>query len=406
MTDIENNAELSVEQTGTPEAPFDNGRNSKFELLTTDGRARRGVLHTVHGDIQTPVFMNVGTCAAIKGGVNTMLLRELKCQVELSNTYHLHVRPGDKLIHRMGGIRKFMNWDRPVLTDSGGFQVFSLASLRKITEEGVKFNSHIDGKHIFMGPEESMQIQSNLASTIAMAFDECIENPAPYKYVKDSCERTTRWLHRCKAEMARLNAQPDTINRHQLLFGINQGSTYEDLRIEHMKQIAELDLDGYAIGGLAVGEATEDMYRIIDAVEPYMPKDKPRYLMGVGTPCNILEAVHMGVDFFDCVMPSRNARHGNLFTWHGKINLCNEKYAEDPRPFDSGCGCPACRNYSRSYVRHLIKAKEAVGMQLAVTHNLYFYNELTQKMREALDGGYFESFYQKYRNILGERLED
>ena len=377
-----------------------------FELIKTEGRARRGVLHTVHGDIQTPVFMNVGTCAAIKGGVTTMELRDIHCQVELSNTYHLHIRPGDRLIHDMGGIRKFMNWDGPVLTDSGGFQVFSLAGLRKITEEGVKFASHIDGRRIFMGPEESMQIQSNLASTIAMAFDECIENPAPYDYVKKSCDRTARWLVRCKKEMDRLNSLPDTINPHQMLFGINQGSTYEDLRIEHMQKIAELYLDGYAIGGLAVGEATEDMYRIIDAVEPHMPVHKPRYLMGVGTPCNILEAVHLGVDFFDCVMPSRNARHGNLFTWHGKMNLLNEKYALDPRPFDEGCDCPACKHYSRSYVRHLIKAKEAVGMHLAVVHNLHFYNELTMKIREALDGGYFEEFYQKYRNILGERVED
>ncbi len=381
-------------------------RYGKFDVLARDGRARRGVLHTVHGDIQTPVFMNVGTCAAIKGGVNTMQLRELDCQVELSNTYHLHLRRGDRHIHNMGGIRKFMNWDGPVLTDSGGFQVFSLSSLRKITEEGVRFASHIDGKRIFMGPEESMQIQSNLASTIAMAFDECIENPAPYNYVKESCARTVRWLERCKVEMARLNALPDTINPQQLLFGINQGSTYEDLRIEHMKRIAELDLPGYAIGGLAVGEATEDMYRIIDAVEPYMPQDKPRYLMGVGTPCNILEAVHRGVDFFDCVMPSRNARHGNIFTWHGKMNLCNEKYAEDDRPFDRDCGCPACRHYSRSYVRHLIKAKEAVGMQLAVMHNLYFYNNLTRRIREALDEGRFEAFYQQYHVKLGERCED
>ena len=377
-----------------------------FELKAKDGRARRGVLHTVHGDIQTPVFMNVGTCGAIKGGVTTKELVDLKCQVELSNTYHLHIRPGDKLIHEMGGLRKFMNWEGPVLTDSGGFQVFSLSSLRKITEEGVHFASHVDGKRIFMGPEESMQIQSNLASTIAMAFDECIENPAPYDYVKQSCARTVRWLVRCKAEMERLNSLPQTINKNQLLFGINQGGTYEDLRIEHMKQIAELDLPGYAIGGLAVGEATEDMYRIIDAVEPYMPENKPRYLMGVGTPCNILEAVHLGVDFFDCVMPSRNARHGNLFTWNGKINLLNEKYMKDDRSFDEGCGCPTCRNYSRAYVRHLIKAKEAVGMKLAVTHNLYFYNELTEKIREALDGGYFESFYQKYIKILGERCED
>ena len=377
-----------------------------FELLKQEGRARRGVLHTVHGDIQTPVFMNVGTCAAIKGGVNTMELREIDCQVELSNTYHLHLRPGDGLIYDMGGLHKFMNWDRPILTDSGGFQVFSLSGLRKITEEGVKFASHIDGKRIFMGPEESMQIQSHLASTIAMAFDECVENPAPHKYCKDSMERTYRWLLRCRAEMDRLNSLPDTINRQQMLFGINQGGTYEDLRIEHMKMIREVPCEGYAIGGLAVGEPTEDMYRIIDAVEPYMPADKPRYLMGVGTPCNILEAVHLGVDFFDCVMPSRNARHGNLFTWKGKINIMNEKYARDSRPFDEDCQCPACRNYSRSYVRHLLKAKEAVGMHLAVTHNLYFYNNLTRKIREALDGGYFESFYQKYRNILGERVQD
>ena len=377
-----------------------------FELLNQDGRARRGIFHTVDGDIQTPVFMNVGTCAAIKGGVNTMELRQIGCQVELSNTYHLHIRPGDRLIYRMGGLKKFMNWDRPILTDSGGFQVFSLAALRKITEEGVYFSSHVDGKRIFMGPEESMQIQSNLASTIAMAFDECIENPAPYDYVKKSCDRTARWLLRCKAEMQRLNSLDETINKKQMLFGINQGGTYEDLRIEHMKTIAEYDLDGYAIGGLAVGEETEDMYRIIDAVEPYMPKDKPRYLMGVGTPLNILEAVHLGVDFFDCVMPSRNARHGNLFTWEGKVNLKNECYAEDPRPISHSCNCPACQNYSRSYIRHLIKAKEAVGMQLAVTHNLYFYNELMQKIRDALDGGYFESFYQKYRQILGEREQD
>ena len=374
-----------------------------FELILTEGRARRAVLHTVHGDIQTPVFMNVGTCAAIKGGISAIDLIDVNCQVELSNTYHLHIRPGDKLIHDLGGLHKFMNWKGPILTDSGGFQVFSLSQLRKITEEGVKFASHIDGKRIFMGPEESMQIQANLASTIAMAFDECIENPAPYEYVKQSCERTSRWLLRCKAEMARLKALPDTINPHQLLFGINQGSTYEDLRIEHMKQIAEYDLDGYAIGGLAVGEATEDMYRIIDAVEPYMPKDKPRYLMGVGTPLNLLEAVYRGVDFFDCVMPSRNARHGNLFTWHGKVNILNEKYALDDRPIDENCGCPACRNHSRAYIRHLLKAKENLGMRLAVLHNLYFYNELMEKIREALDEGRYEEFYNKYRNILGER---
>ena len=377
-----------------------------FELLSKEGRARRGVLHTVHGDIQTPVFMNVGTCAAIKGGVSTMELEEIDCQVELSNTYHLHIRPTDRLIYEMGGLHRFMNWKRPILTDSGGFQVFSLAKLRKITEEGVRFQSHVDGKRIFMGPEESMRIQSNLASTIAMAFDECIENPAPYDYVRNSTERTYRWLIRCKAELARLNRLEETINRSQLLFGINQGGTYEDIRVDHMKKIAELDCDGYAIGGLAVGEPTEEMYRIIDAVEPWMPADKPRYLMGVGTPCNILEAVHFGVDFFDCVMPSRNARHGNLFTWEGKINLLNEKYAKDPRPISESCGCPACRNYSRAYIRHLIKAKESLGMRLAVVHNLYFYNNLTRKIREALDSGCFESFYNKYHIFLGERNPD
>jgi len=379
---------------------------NKFEVLTKDGRARRGVLHTVHGDIQTPVFMNVGTCGAIKGGINTMALRKIDCQVELSNTYHLHLRPGDGLIYQLGGLRKFMNWEGPLLTDSGGFQVFSLSKLRKITEEGVRFRSHLDGSAVFMGPEESMQIQSHLASTIAMAFDECVENPAPHEYCKQSMERTYRWLLRCRAEMDRLNALPDTINRDQMLFGINQGGTYEDLRIEHMKMIREVPCEGFAIGGLAVGEATEDMYRIIDAVEPYMPEDKPRYLMGVGTPCNILEAVHYGVDFFDCVMPTRNARHGNVFTWHGKMNLTNERYALDERPIDAGCECEACKNYSRAYIRHLLKAKETVGMTLAVTHNLYFYNNLTRKIREALDGGYFESFYQKYRTILGERVDD
>ena len=377
-----------------------------FELLKKEGRARRGIFHTVHGDIQTPVFMNVGTCAAIKGGISSKELVELQCQVELSNTYHLHLRPGDGLIREMGGLHKFMNWQGPILTDSGGFQVFSLSQLRKITEEGVRFASHIDGKRIFMGPEESMQIQSNLASTIAMAFDECIENPAPYQYVQASSARTIRWLARCKKEMERLNALPDTINRHQLLFGINQGGTYEDVRVDNMRQIAEMGLDGYAIGGLAVGEETEEMYRIIDAVEPYMPVEKPRYLMGVGTPVNILEAVHLGVDFFDCVMPSRNARHGNLFTWHGKMNLLNEKYAKDPRPFDENCGCPACRNYSRAYIRHLIKAKESLGMRLAVAHNLYFYNTLMEEIRKALDGGYYESFYQKYRVLLAERSAD
>ena len=377
-----------------------------FTLIKEEGHARRGRLETVHGVIETPVFMNVGTCAAIKGGVSAPELREINCQVELSNTYHLHIRPGDTLIRDMGGLHKFMNWSGPILTDSGGFQVFSLAGLRRIKEEGVYFSSHIDGKRIFMGPEESMQIQSNLASTIAMAFDECVENPAPYDYVKKSSERTARWLLRCKTEMARLNSLPDTINPHQLLFGINQGGTYDDLRIANMETIAEYDLDGYAIGGLAVGEETELMYHIIDTVEPHMPKDKPRYLMGVGKPVNILEAVYRGVDFFDCVMPSRNARHGNLFTWHGKMNLLNEKYMRDPRPIDEGCGCPACRAHSRSYIRHLIKAKEALGMRLAVLHNLYFYNDLMQKIRDALDGGYYEEFYNKYRIVLGERAMD
>ena len=377
-----------------------------FTLIKTDKTARRGRFETIHGTIETPVFMNVGTSAAIKGGVSTMDLRDVACQVELSNTYHLHIRPGDDLIYRMGGLHKFFNWDKPILTDSGGFQVFSLAKLRKISEEGVYFSSHMDGKRIFMGPEESMQIQSHLASTIAMAFDECVENPAPYDYVKNSVERTTRWLHRCKTEMERLNALPDTINKKQMLFGINQGSTYEDLRIAHMQKIAQLDLDGYAIGGLAVGEEAEEMYRIIEAVEPYMPKNKPRYLMGVGTPVNILEGVHRGIDFFDCVMPSRNARHGNLFTWHGKLNINNEQYFDDPRPIDFSCGCPACKHYSRAYIRHLFKAREMLAMRLCVLHNLYFYNDLMQKIRDALDGDYFESFYQKYVRILGERSTD
>ncbi len=379
-----------------------------FVLDKTDpqSNARRGRLITTHGIIETPVFMNVATCAAIKGGLSAVDLREINCQVMLSNTYHLHIRPGDKLIHDLGGLQKFTGWDRPCLTDSGGFQVFSLASLRRIKEEGVYFASHIDGKRIFMGPEQSMQIQSNLGSTIAMAFDECIENPAEYNYVKNSCDRTTRWLLRCKTELNRLNNLEGTVNPNQLLFGINQGSTYADLRVRHMEQIRELDTDGYAIGGLAVGEETEEMYRIIEAVEPYMPKDKPRYLMGVGTPQNIVEGVHRGVDFFDCVMPSRNARHGNLFTWNGKMNLLNEKYMNDPRPIDENCGCPACRNHSRAFIRHLIKAKEALGMRLAVIHNLYFYNELMQKIRDALDGDYYESFYQKYRVVLGERNPD
>ncbi len=378
----------------------------KFTLLKTEGRARRGRFETVHGTIETPVFMNVGTSAAIKGGISTMDLKEVNCQVELSNTYHLHIRPGDDLIYRMGGLHKFFNWDRPILTDSGGFQVFSLAKLRKITEEGVTFNSHMDGKRIFMGPEESMQIQSHLGSTIAMAFDECVENPAPYQYVKNSHERTIRWLKRCREEMDRLNALEGTVNPNQMLFGINQGGTYEDLRIENMKAIREIECDGYAIGGLAVGESADVMYHIIETVEPYMPVDKPRYLMGVGTPQNIVEAVYRGVDFFDCVMPSRNARHGNLFTWKGKINLLNEKYAEDGRPIAEECGCPACRNYSRSYIRHLFKAREALGMRLAVLHNLYFYNDLMQKIRDALDEGRYEEFYHTYVNLLAERRKD
>ena len=375
-----------------------------FKLLKKEGNARRGVMETVHGTIQTPVFMNVGTSAAIKGGISTGDLYNLGCQVELSNTYHLHIRPGDKLIHDLGGIHKFFNWDRPVLTDSGGFQVFSLAKLRRIKEEGVYFASHIDGKRIFMGPEESMQIQSNLASTIAMAFDECIENPAPYDYVKRSCDRTYRWLVRCKAEMQRLSTLPDTINPEQLLFGINQGSTYEDLRIDHMKRIAELDLPGYAIGGLAVGEEADEMYRIIEAVEPHMPADKPRYLMGVGTPVNILEAVHRGVDFFDCVMPSRNARHGNLFTWKGKLNVLNEKFIMDDKPIDEDCQCPACRRYSKAYIRHLFKARELLGMRLCVLHNLYFYNTLAARIRESLDRGNFTEFYERYRTVLDQRV--
>ena len=379
---------------------------AKFTLLKKEGAARRGRFETVHGTIETPVFMNVGTSAAIKGGISTRDLEEVNCQVELSNTYHLHIRPGDDLIYRMGGLHKFFNWSRPVLTDSGGFQVFSLAKLRKITEEGVTFNSHMDGKRIFMGPEESMRIQSHLGSTIAMAFDECVENPAPYNYVKASHERTIRWLKRCRAEMDKLNAEEGTVNKNQLLFGINQGGTYEDLRIENMKAIREIECDGYAIGGLAVGESADVMYHIIETVEPYMPEDKPRYLMGVGTPQNIVEAVYRGVDFFDCVMPSRNARHGNLFTWKGKINLLNEKYAEDPRPIADECNCPACREYSRSYIRHLFKAREALGMRLAVLHNLYFYNDLMQKIRDALDEGRYEEFYHEYKDLLAERRKD
>ena len=377
-----------------------------FKLHLKEGRARRGSFETVHGTVQTPVFMNVGTCAAVKGGIAAEDLREVGCQVELSNTYHLHLRPGDALIKGLGGLHRFMNWDGPILTDSGGFQVFSLSSLRKITEEGVHFASHIDGRRIFMGPEESMRIQSNLGSTIAMAFDECVANPSPYDYVRESTERTARWLLRCREEMSRLNSLPDTVNPSQLLFGINQGGTYEDLRIRHMKEIAKYGLDGYAIGGLAVGEETEEMYRIIDAVEPFMPEDRPRYLMGVGTPVNILEGVYRGVDFFDCVMPSRNARHGNLFTWNGKMNILNEKYATDGRPIDPGCGCPACRAHSRAYIRHLLKAEEMLGMRLAVLHNLYFYNELMSKIRAALDAGAYGEFYRRFRTALAERCSD
>ena len=373
----------------------------EYKVLKTDGKAKRAEMKTVHGTIQTPVFMNVGTVAAIKGAVSTDDLREIGCQVELSNTYHLHVRTGDKLIKEMGGIREFMNWDRPVLTDSGGFQVFSLAKLRKIKEEGVSFNSHIDGHKIFMGPEESMQIQSNLGSTIAMAFDECIENPSPRDYVQKSVDRTTRWLVRCKNEMARLNSLPDTVNKEQLLFGINQGGTYDDIRINHAKAIAELNLDGYAIGGLAVGETHEEMYRIIDAVVPNLPADKPVYLMGVGTPANILEAVDRGVDFFDCVYPSRNGRHGHVYTRFGKLNLFNAQYEKDARPIEEGCGCPACRSYSRAYIRHLLKAKEMLGMRLCVLHNLYFYNHLMEQIREAIDDGR----YSEFKKETLERLE-
>ena len=347
-----------------------------YKLLTTDGRAKRGEFRTVHGTIQTPVFMNVGTAAAIKGAVATTDLQQIKTQVELSNTYHLHLRPGDKVVKKLGGLHKFMNWDKPILTDSGGFQVFSLTSLRKIKEEGVYFNSHIDGHKIFMGPEESMQIQSNLASTIAMAFDECPSSLATREYIQNSVDRTKRWLYRCKAEMQRLNSLPDTINPNQMLFGINQGGTFADIRIEHAKAISELDLDGYALGGLAVGETHEEMYHIIEETVPYLPQNKPTYLMGVGTPANILEAVDRGVDFFDCVYPSRNGRHGHVYTNHGKLNLFNAKFELDERPIEEGCGCPACKNYSRAYIRHLLKAKEMLGMRLCVLHNLYFYNTM------------------------------
>ncbi len=375
-----------------------------FKILHTNGLARRGEFTTVHGTVQTPVFQNVGTLAAIKGALSTEDLREIGCQIELSNTYHLHLRPGDEVVHDLGGLHKFMNWDRPILTDSGGFQVFSLSGLRKITEEGVTFSSHIDGHRIFMGPEESMRIQSNLASTIAMAFDECVENPAPYDYVKASCERTYRWLERCKSEMARLNTQDRTINKNQLLFGINQGGIYDDLRIWHMKEIAKLDLPGYAIGGLAVGETAEEMYHILDVTLPHAPDDKPRYLMGVGTPGNIIESVARGIDFFDCVMPSRNARHGFIFTWNGTMNLMNQKYERDPLPIDPNCNCPACRNYSRAYIRHLFKAKEMLAMRLSVLHNLYFYNELAAKIREAIEEDRFDEFRKEYSEKLDKRM--
>lgn len=370
-----------------------------YELLKKDGRAKRGRFTTVHGVIETPVFMNVGTAAAIKGAVSTDDLRGIKTQVELSNTYHLHVRPGDEVVKKLGGLHKFMNWDKPILTDSGGFQVFSLAKLRKIKEEGVHFNSHIDGYKIFMGPEQSMQIQSNLASTIAMAFDECPSSVADRKYMTNSVERTTRWLKRCKDEMARLNSLPDTINPHQMLFGINQGGIYEDIRIAHAQQIAELNLDGYAVGGLAVGESHEEMYRILDAVVPHLPENKPTYLMGVGTPANILEAVDRGVDFFDCVYPSRNGRHGHVYTNHGKMNLFNAKYELDDRPIEEGCNCPACRSYSRAYIRHLLKAKEMLGMRLCVLHNLYFYNTMMEEIRDAIDAGEFQAY--KKRKLEG-----
>ena len=375
-----------------------------YRLIKTEGTARRGEFVTPHGTIQTPAFMNVATCGAIKGAVSALDLKNIKCQVQLCNTYHLHLRPGDDKVKELGGLHKFTRWDGPILTDSGGFQVFSLAKLRDIKEEGVTFHSHIDGRKIFMGPEESMKIQSNLGSTIVMAFDECVENPSPYEYTRDSVARTTRWLKRCVTKMNELNQTEGTINPKQMLFGINQGGTYRDLRINHIKEIAELDLDGYAIGGLAVGEPTEVMYEIIEAVEPFAPKDKIRYLMGVGTPVNILEAVYRGVDLFDCVMPSRNARHGQLFTWDGVRNLNNAKYELDESPVDPLCDCPTCRNFSRAYIRHLLKSGEMLGMRLAVMHNLYFYNNLMEIIRTELDNSTFTAFYEKYRNILGVRI--
>ncbi len=377
-----------------------------FELKKTEGLARRGVFICAHGTVQTPVFMNVGTQGAIKGALSAADLERIGCQVELSNTYHLHLRPGDKTIRAMGGLHKFMTWNGPILTDSGGFQVFSLAGLRKIKEEGVYFSSHLDGHRIFMGPEESMQIQSNLGSDICMAFDECVENPSPYAYVKDSAERTYRWCKRCKAENRRLNLLPETVNPQQMLWGINQGGTYADLRIDNMKKLADLDLPGYAIGGLAVGESTETMYEIIEAVEPYLPKEKTRYLMGVGTPSNIIEGVARGVDFFDCVMPARNARHAKLFTWQGTRNMKNAKYERDALPIDPQCDCPACRRYTRAYIHHLFKAEEMLAMRLAVTHNLYFYNQLMQRIRDALDANEFMQFRTAYSALLGEKASD
>ncbi|MBQ5313127.1 MAG: tRNA guanosine(34) transglycosylase Tgt [Oscillospiraceae bacterium] len=375
-----------------------------YKLIKNVNTARRGEFITVHGTVQTPAFMNVATTAAIKGGLSTKDLEDIRCQVMLCNTYHLHLRPTDKIVHDLGGLHQFTNWKRPILTDSGGFQVFSLAKLRKIKEEGVYFSSHIDGRKIFMGPEESMQIQSNLASTIAMAFDECVENPAQHSYSKESCARTTRWLKRCKAEMDRLNGLETTINKNQMLFGINQGCCFDDLRVNHMKEIRELDLDGYAIGGLAVGEPKEEMYHVISVVEEHMPKDKIRYLMGVGTPGNILEAVRRGVDIFDCVMPSRNARHGHLNTWNGIINIKNAKYQLDTEPIDPECDCPVCRTYSKAYIRHLFKADEMLAMRLAVMHNLYFYNNLMEKIRASLDNDTFEDFYRKYVDLLDTRI--
>lgn len=375
-----------------------------YKLIKKEGRARRGEFSTVHGTVQMPAFMNVATCGAIKGGLSAYDLKNIKTQVMLSNTYHLHIRPGDETVRKLGGLHKMTGWDGVILTDSGGFQVFSLAKLNNIKDEGVIFNSHIDGRRIFMGPEESMRIQSNLGSTIAMAFDECVENPAEYKYAKASVKRTSDWLRRCKTEMDRLNSLEDTLNHDQMLFGINQGATYRDLRIDHMKEISQLELDGYAIGGLAVGEPAETMYEIIEAVEPFAPADKPRYLMGVGTPVNILEAVYRGVDLFDCVMPSRNARHGHLFTWSGIININNAKYELDDNPVDKGCDCPVCQRHSRAYIRHLLKAKEMLGMRLAVMHNLYFYNTLMEKIRYHLDNGDFGDFYTKYRDILDKRI--